>query len=405
MMTLRNRRRWIGWAVVAAGAAVLVGLALRAAPLEVDVAAVERGPLAVMLAEEGRTRAREPYVITAPVAGRVRRITLEPGDAVRGGETVVATFEAGDSPPLDRRARGQVEAELRSAKAAVERSRAEAQSARARLELARSDHQRFRRLAAEGVASEQQLDRATSELRDAEAGLAAAEQATRGAEGELRAAEARALGSAPAAGTGSGDVLLLRAPIDGVVLERQQESAAVLAAGTPLVTIADLDALELVADYLSADAVRIRPGMRAEVVEWGGERSLPARVRRVEPGGFREISALGVEEQRVNVVLDLIAPREEWSALGADYRVEVRVVTWEAADVVKAPVSALFRRGDGWAVFRVVGGRAELRGVEVGRRNDLEAEILSGLAPGDTLVAFPPDDLGTGTRVAPRPAE
>jgi HlyD family secretion protein len=397
-----TRRRWLTWGGLALAAALLIGLALRPTAVEVDVTTVTRGPLAITLDEEGRTRAREPYVVSAPVAGRVRRIELEPGDTVRAGQTVVAVFEAGDPPPLDPRARGQAEAAVRAARATVERARADAARAEAQLALARAEHERYRRLREAGAASQQRLDEATRDLRAAEASLTAAEQSTRAATAELRAAEAQALEVASAGSGGRGDVMVLRAPIDGVVTERAQESAAVVAAGTPLVTVADLDALEVVADYLSTDAVRIRPGMRAVVADWGGDESLPARVRRVDPGGFMEVSALGVEEQRVDVVLDVVAPRERWEALGAGYRVEVRIVTWEAQDAVKAPLSALFRQGDGWATFRLAGGRAELRSVEVGKRNDLEAEILSGVSPGDVLVAFPPDDLEPGAKLEAR---
>ncbi len=397
-----GRRRWLVRGGAAVAAALLVWLALRPAAVEVDVEPVRRGPLAVTLDEEGETRVRDRYVVSAPVAGRVERIELEPGDPVEAGETVLAAFVAGDPALLDVRARGEAEARAGAARAAAERTRAERESARAQLEFARVEHARFRRLAAEGVASRERLDQAERDLATAERALAAADQAVRSAVQEQRAAEARALDVGAATRAGGGEAIALRSPIDGVVLSRLQESAAVVPAGTPLLEVGDVSALEIVADYLSADAVAIRPGMAVEIVQWGGGRPLAGRVRRVEPGGFLKISALGVEEQRVNVIVDFADPRQAWQALGDGYRVEVRVVTWQAGDVLKAPAGALFRQADGWAAFAVEAGRAALKRVEVGHRNDLEAEVKSGLEAGDRLVVYPPDGLEPGAKVAVR---
>jgi HlyD family secretion protein len=395
-------RRWILWGGLAALSVVVLVLALRPAPVEVDVASVVRGRLAVTLDEEGQTRVRDRYVVSAPVAGRLRRIELEPGDPVQAGKTAVATFVPSDPALLDLRARGEVEARVGAARAAEQRARAESDRARAQLALARSEHTRIRRLAEAGVVSQENLDQVQRNLEATTSALGAAERAAAGALHELRAAQARALEVRPAQSGGRLETLTLRSPIDGVVLRRLRESEAVVPAGEPLLEVGDPANLEIVADYLSADAVAMRPGMPVEIERWGGERPLSGRVRRVEPGGFLKISALGVEEQRVNVVIEFEDPRQAWAALGDGYRVEVRVVTWQGSDVIKVPGSALFRQGNGWAVFLVRGRSAELRTVEVGHRGELEAEIRSGLAPGDKVVVHPPDGLEPGAKLKPR---
>jgi HlyD family secretion protein len=395
-------RRWILWGGLAALAAVVLLLALRTAPVEVDVASVVRGRLAVTLDEEGETRVRDRYVVSAPVAGRLRRIELEPGDPVQAGKTAVATFVPSEPALLDLRARGEVEARVGAARAAEQRARAESDRARAQLALARSEHTRIRRLAEAGVVSQENLDQVQRNLEATTSALGAAERAAAGALHELRAAQARALEVRPAQSGRRLETLTLRSPIDGVVLRRLRESEAVVPAGEPLLEVGDPANLEIVADYLSADAVAMRPGMPVEIERWGGERPLSGRVRRVEPGGFLKISALGVEEQRVNVVIEFEDPRQAWAALGDGYRVEVRVVTWQESDVVKVPGSALFRQGNGWAVFLVRDRRAELRSVEVGHRGELEAEIRTGLSPGDKVVVHPPDGLEPGAKLKPR---
>ena len=395
-----TRRRWMQWGGLAVVAAVGLLLALRKAPVAGDGAGVTRGRLAVTLDEEGETRVRERYVVSAPVAGRLRRIELEPGDPVQARKTVVATFVPGDPALLDVRARGEVDARVGAARAAEQRARAESDRARAQLALARSEHTRVRRLAEGGVASQADLDRVKQNLESAQSTLAAAERAAAGAMQDLRAAQARAL-EVESGQTRGGRLenLTLRSPIDGVVLRRLRESESVVPAGEPLLEVGDPANLEIVADYLSADAVQMKPGMPVEIERWGGERPLSGRVRRVEPGGFLKISALGVEEQRVNIIIDFEDPRAAWAALGDGYRVEVRVVTWQGKDVVKVPGSALFRQGEGWAVFRAKDRRAEQKSVEVGHRGELEAEIRSGLDPGDKVVVHPPEDLRPGAKV------
>jgi HlyD family secretion protein len=391
---LRNRKVLAGAALVAA----LLAVGLWPSSVPVDVAPVVRGDLQVTVDEEGETRVRHRFLVSAPVAGRVLRIELEPGDPVTR-DTVVATFLPAAAVPLDARTRAEAEAAEAAARAAAGAAEAERQRAEATARLARSEIERHRRLAGQQLVSTQELEARESEAEAAEETRRAAEYAAAAATHRLEAARARLL---PAGAEGAARPLAIRSPIDGVVFRRLRESEAVVAAGEPLVEVGDPTRLEIVSDLLSTDAVRVRPGAAARIEHWGGDHPLAARVRRVEPSGFVKISALGVEEQRVNVVMDFEDPLEAWSALGDGYRVEVRVVVWEGTDVLKVPVSSLFRRGDDWAVFAVEGGRAALRTVAIGRRSGLEAEVREGLREGETVVLHPGDTLADGSRVSRR---
>jgi HlyD family secretion protein len=391
---VRNRK------VVAALGLVLALLAValwpQAAP--VDVAPVETGVLQVTVEDEGETRVRDRFVISAPVAGRLRRIELEPADAVRRGQ-VVATLLPAPPALLDARARAEAAAAVEAARAALGRARAENARAQAAHELARSELERQRELARSGIVSAETLERAQAEARTTQEALRAAQFAVAAAEHEVERAQAVLL---QATGGGAGRVLELRSPVDGVVLRRLRESEAVVPPGEPLLEVGDPRQLEVVTDLLSADAVKVRPGQPVRVEQWGGESPLRGRVRLVEPSGFMKISALGVEEQRVNVIVDFEDPAAASRVLGDGYRVEVRIVVWEAKDVVTAPTSSLFRRGESWAVFVVEGGRARLRPITVGQRNGLQAQVLEGLRPGEEVIVFPSDALEDGHRVAPR---
>jgi len=392
---LRKRKLLAGAALV--GALLAVGFWPSAAP--VDLAPVTRGPLRVTVDEEGETRVRDRFVVSAPVAGRVLRLELEPGDPVRRGGTVVATFLPAAPAPLDARSRAEGEAAAAAAQAALGSARAERERARAALALARSELDRHRELAAQRIVSRQALEARDTEARAAEEALRAAEFAVASATHQRDMAQARLL---PAGATGTTRPFAIHSPIDGVVLKRLRESEAVVPAGEPLLEVGDPGRLEIVSDLLSTDAVKVRPGAPVLLEQWGGDHPIRARVRRVEPSGFMKVSALGVEEQRVNIVMDFEDPLEAWSALGDGYRVEVRVVVWEGDGVLKVPTSSLFRRGDDWAVFAVDGGRAEMRVVEVGRRNGAFAEVVSGLREGEPVVLHPSDSLSEGSRVTPR---
>ena len=403
-----TRKRLI-FGALAIVVAALIGLSLRPRPQPADLATVERRSLQVTLDEEGETRVRDRYLVSAPVAGRVLRIELEPGDQVTAGETVLASFQPSDPVPLDERSRAEAEAQVKAAQAALGRARAERQRSEAELRYAESETARSRRLAADEIVSRETLESAELDLHTRQEALTAADYAVASAAQNLEVARARLLdsrrgSSGPSGGpvAASSEAILIRSPVEGVVLRRLRESEAIVPAGEPLIEVADPRDLEIVSDYLSTDAVKIRPGQRVLIEQWGGEVPLGGVVRRVEPSGFTKISALGVEEQRVNVVIDFEDPREAWEALGDGYRVEVRVIVWERDGVVAVPTSALFRRGEGWAVFAVEGGAAVERAVEIGRKNGLAAEVLQGLAEGERVVVHPSDAIADGVAIEER---
>jgi HlyD family secretion protein len=335
--------------------------------------------------------------VSSPVAGRVLRIELEPGDVVRRGE-VVARVRAEPPPLLDERTRAEAQAALESARAALGQARAEEPRARATLAQLQRDLARVRELAKSAVVSAQEVDARASEAKAAEEAVNAAVFAVRAATSEQQRAQARLAPPGPDAG---GRVVPVAAPVNGVVLKRLRESESVVPPGDPLVEIGDPRHLEIVADLLSTDAVRVKPGARAIIEQWGGDKQLEARVRLIEPAGFTKISALGVEEQRVNVVLDFVDPAAG-AALGDAYRVEVRVVIWEAPTVLKVPTGALFREREQWAVYVVRNGRAHRTTIEVGHQTGQEAEVTSGLAERDVVILHPGDSLVDGAKVKPR---
>ena len=391
---LKSRRVQFGVVVVMA----LVAVAEWPRAVDVDVAQVARGPLVVTVDEEGETRVRDKFVITAPVGGEVQRIELEPGDPVTRG-TVLARIRPASPSPLDARVRGEMESAVRAAEAAVARARAERDRLAGASALAEQRRDRARRLLAGGAVAQEELDIREADARTAADAVRAAAFVVAQAEQDVQTARARL--ATPVTGRPQADVVVI-APLSGVVLKRHLESAQVVSAGTPLVEIGDPLRLEVVTDLLSADAVKVPAGAEVLLEQWGGTQPLTGRVRRVEPAGFTKVSALGVEEQRVNVVIDLDGPDEADFALGDAYRTEVRIVVWRGADVVKVPTGALFRRGDGWAAFVVERGRARERRVRVGQRTGRDAQVLDGLTAGDRVVLYPPDTLEHGARVAPR---
>jgi len=390
----KNRKLLAGVGFVAL--LLLAALWPEAAP--VDLAPVERGPLLVTVDDEGETRVRDRYVVSAPVAGRLLRIELEPGDPVEEGAVVAALSPA---PPalLDARSRAEAAAAVEAARSGLGRARAERERALAMSDRARSDLERHRALAGSGIVSREVLEARETEARAAGEALRAAQFAVGTAGQELERARAVLLQFAVG---GPGRAIELRSPVHGVVLKRLRESEAVVPAGEPLLELGDPRRIEIVSDLLSADAVKVRHGQPVLIEQWGGVDTLRGKVRRVEPSGFMKVSDLGVEEQRVNVIVDFEDPAEAWEALGDGYRVEVRIVVTEAKDAVKVPTSSLFRSGEEWAVFAVESGRARLRTIQVGRRNGLEAEVLSGLSAGERVVVHPADTLTDGARVNSR---
>jgi HlyD family secretion protein len=398
---MRVRRGQLGLALAVVAFAALVAWALVPAAVPVDVARVERGSLQVVIEEEGETRVRDRYVVSAPLPGRMLRVELEPGEPVEAGNTVVARLQPTDPALLDVRTRAELQARVQAAQAAVGRARAEQQRVSADLEFARRDLKRYQELMAAGLASREQLESMQRSVRTLEEALTSAEFAVRTAEYELRAARAGLL-QAEGRGPARRAAVELRSPVDGVLLRRLQESETIVQPGQPIVEIGDLRRMEVVSDLLSTDAVKVEPGNPVRLEQWGGAAPLGGRVRRVEPSGFTKISALGVEEQRVNVIVDFDDPLAASKSLGDGYRVEVRIVIWERDEVLKVPTSSLFRVDGQWAVYRVEAERAVLRRVTVGQRGGLDAELLSGLEEGDTIVVYPSDDVLDGVKITRR---
>jgi len=392
MRFLKNKKLIASVLVVAA----IVAVALWPQSMEVAVVRAERGPMQVTVDEDGETRVRDRFLVTAPVSGRVQRIEIEPGDKVVRGKTVLARITPAESPLLDPRTRGELSASVEAGTAAVGQARAERQRAVTALDRARSTLRRQQELMKAGAISSDDLEASETAVASAEEALRATEFAERRTEGELQLARARL--AAPNSSGRSVDVI---APIDGTILKRLRESEGVVPVGEPLVEIGEPGRMEIVADLLSTDAVRVSPGAEVLIEQWGGGHTLHGRVRRVEPSGFMKVSALGVEEQRVNVIVDFTNPAEA-ARLGDGYRVEVRVVLWKDDNVLKVPVGGLFRQGEGWAVFVVEEGHVRRQTVQLGQRNENDGQVTSGLEAGATIVLHPPDTLTDGTRVTVR---
>jgi len=393
-----NRSVAIGAVVVVVLALLVYGFWPEATPVSVEEAT--RDSLRVTVEEEGQTRLRERYVVSAPTTGYLKRVPGEAGDSVAHNE-VLARLATLPSAIQDASGYQAAEAQAQAARAAVRRAKEERAGAQASFQYAKEEHRRLRRLHEQGTASQQQLDQAEVEFKQARARHRAATEAVAQAKGELAAARSRLAREMPAPDALPSRVSI-RAPVDGRILRVHQESAGVVQAGTPLFTVGDPDSLEVSVDVLSSDAVRITEGTPVEIVRWGGGGTLDGRVRAVPPQGQTEVSALGVEEQRVEVLVDFIDPSSRWAQLGTGYRVVARFVLWADGDVLQVPQSALFRHDGGWAVFAVRGGRAERQPVDVGYRSGLRAQITDGLSEGVQVVTHPGEALEEGSRVEAR---
>jgi HlyD family secretion protein len=397
-MQLRAKIGMLATAVIVA-AGLVVGFMPRAQP--VDIAEVKRAPLRVTVEEEGKTRVRERYQVSAPVAGYVRRIGLDAGDAVAAGQ-VLAAIDPARSVALDPRTRAQAQAQVSAAQAALAVAAENARAATAAAQLAQQERVRAESLRQSNFLSAQALDTARSAETRARASEQAAAHGVSVARFELEMARAAVASTTRLQAGGTAEQFQVRAPVAARVLKLLQESESAVAAGQPLLEIGNPETLEIEVEVLSTHAVKIAPGSNVILDRWGGEGSLQGVVRVVEPSGFTKISALGVEEQRVRVIVDLTSPRDVWQRLGDGYRVEARFVLWEGADVLQLPTSALFRHGEGWAVFAIDGRRARLTPVTTGQRAGLTTQLLSGLAAGARVVSHPDDKISDGTRVKPR---
>ena len=384
-------------AAVAAG--LWLGFMPRAVP--VDIAEVTRAPLAVTVEDEGKTRVRDRYLVSAPVAGYARRIDLKAGAAVSAGQ-VLAVIEPARSVPLDPRAQAQARAQERAAEAALAVAQNNARSAAAAAQLAQQELARTETLRQSNFVSAQALDAARNSDARAHAAAQAARHAVTVARFDLQAARAAVASTARLPAGARSEALDVRAPAAGQVLKVFHESEGAVAAGQPLVEIGNPESLEVEVEVLSTQAVKILPGTKVILDRWGSDEPVAGTVRTVEPSGHTKVSALGVEEQRVWVIVDFTSPRQAWQRLGDGYRVEARFILWQGNNVLQLPSSALFHHGKGWAVFRVEDGRARLTPVEIGQRAGLATQVLSGLSAGDRVVSHPDESISDGVRVKGR---
>lgn len=396
-----NWKKRAAWALVAG--VIVIGAIWFAwpQPIAVDLGTVAKGSMEVTIAEEGKTRVRHVYTVSAPIAGKVLRTSREVGDQVSADETVVAVMQPTSPGFHDVRTHEELEAALTAADAGVRLAEAEVRRIDAALAFARSELQRAQTLARTDAISLKAFDKAKLDVETNEAALASAKAQLDVRRSERASVKARLIHPSENQTADPACCVQIRAPVTGRVLKIAQESEAVVAAGAPLIEIGNPADLEVVADLLSSDAVRITTGAAVRIDGWGGP-PIQGRVSRIDPAGFLKISALGIEEQRVRTRIDLVDPAEAWSRLGHDYRVIVHVTAWEAPAALTIPVGALFRRGDTWAVFAVANGRARATPVQIGQRNSRVAEVLSGLAAGERVVLHPSDRVAEGTAVVER---
>ncbi len=390
---LRRFMPWLGLVVLLG----LIGWGLRPKPVIIETGRVTRGPLTVRVSEEGKTRVKNRYVVAAPVAGKMRRVSLKPGDEVTAGATLLTIIEPSPSPLLDPRARLQAEAAVSLREAARQQAAETLEAKRAAAVIALAERDRIRAVIRVGTISDSDRDRVEGDASIKSTEVRAAEFSLQVTDYEI--AQSRAALVRPDA-MGANNLVELKAPITGRVLKVMQESEIVVAAGMPILELGDPADLEIEAEILSRDAVAIRTGDSVEVEQWGGELPLKARVRRVEPAAFTKISALGVEEQRVMVLSDLVDLPAQAKPLGDRFRVEARVAIWHGEDVLSVPAGAIFREGNEWKTYRFRDGAAVLTQIEAGHSDGRQTEILSGIEAGDEVLLHPPDTVKDGSRVA-----
>jgi len=398
-----HERRNLLWAILGGAVLLSLFLAFRPQALPVDVLTLESSDLVVTVDEEGETRVRDVFVLSTPVAGRMLRIEAEAGDDVIANESILAEIEPVDPGFLDFRSEAQAQAAIRSAQSATALAQAEVDQALAELEFARAELDRARELIIDNTISQRALDDAERLQKTTKATYTTKLAALQVKNFELERARAELL--SPTQGRpapGDCECIPVSSPVDGVILRVLQESEGVVPAGEPLLEIGNSTDLEIVVDLLSADAVKVASGQRVIIEGWGGEVALEGRVQRVEPFGFTKVSALGIEEQRVNVIVDFVSEPQQWARLGHGYQVDLRIVLWEGSDLIRVPLTALFRNGNQWALFVDNDGEAERRQVEIGKRNGLQAEIVSGLEAGERIVMHPGDQVVDGVRIQPR---
>lgn len=390
-------RKFIIWSILAGLAGVVV-MALRPRPVEVEVGAVRRGPLTVYVSEEGKTRIRNRYIVAAPVGGNMHRVALKPGDLVKAGETVLTRIEPGLSPLLDVRARSELQARVSGATAGRSRAQEALEMSRIGQKYADANWKRVKSNLSNGMISATDRDTFEREAEIKAREVRSAEFALQVADYELEQAKAALL---QLENPGGGSVMDIKAPVNGVVLRVQQESATIVAPGTAILEIGDPSDLEIEAEILSRDAIAIQSGAVVTVEQWGGAPA-KARVRRIEPAAFTKVSALGVEEQRVLVLSDFVDQTPELKLLGDRFRVEVRVAVWHSDDTLLVPAGALFREGSEWKSFVYSNDKAKAVTVKAGHTDGKLTEVLEGLKLNDEVLMHPPDNVKDGTEVVKR---
>ena len=400
---MTQHRRLYLWLTIAVAVGVGLLFAFWPRAVSVDMIAVAPGPMMLTVGSEGETRVKDVFVVSAPTSGRLRRVEAEPGDQVVANETVIVEIEPVEVDLLDPRSEAEAQATLSAAISAEALARAEFEKADADLGFATAELNRAKELAPKGTISARELEAAERAYKTSRAALGVAQAAMQVRKFELERAQALLMTPQELhARRTLCDCFSITSPVNGQVLRILRESEGFVAAGEGLVEIGDPQQLEVVVDLLSIDAVKVQPGQSAIIDNWGGEQPLQARVRRVEPFGFTKTSALGIDEQRVYVVLDLVSPQGQWKRLGHGYQVDVDIILWQSESALKLPLTALFRDGNHWAVFVNENGRAVRRHVELGHRSASEAEVLSGLESGDAVVVYPGEAIDEGVRIAAR---
>lgn len=395
--------RWLRRVPTLLASAGIVGAVVYAwlpKPVAIEIARIEKKELVVSVEEDGRARVKDRYTVSAPLTGNVARIELRAGDVVKQG-AVLARLVPLSAPLLDARTKQEAASRVGATEAARRQSFAQIERAKAALLYAKRENQRASTLAKTGAVATVELERSDLDLAARSAELTSAEFGAKVAEHELAMAKAALGAFTHTAKSIARDGMDVPNPVSGRILKVMRESEGVVQAGAPLLELGDPSALEIVVDVLTADAVRIRPGAEVRIERWGGP-ELSGRVRLVEPSAFTRLSALGVEEQRVNVLIDLVDPYAKWAALEDGYRVEARIAVWKQSDAVVIPTSALFRRDGAWACFVVESGRAKERKLQIGQQNATDAEVLSGVLPSDVVVEHPSDRMVDGVRVEAR---
>ena len=397
------KQRILFWTII--GIVFLIAMVFTFKPRAVptDIGEAELGPMRTTITEEGETRVEDIYTLSSPIAGHLRRIVLEVGDKVIEGETIVAEIEPLDSAFLDPRSEAQAKADVNTAQSALALAKAELKQAQVELDFARSEYDRIKALHTTGTASQRDLDNSERLFKSRRAAYSTAQAAIQMRRFELERVKAILMSPTQSQAQRVGcECLKIFAPISGTILNVITESEGVVQAGVPILEIGDPNKLEVVAELLSMDAVKVETGSLVSIENWGGESELEGKVKRIDPVGFSKVSALGIEEQRVNVVIDLTSPRESWSRLGHGYQVDVAIVLWQDSKVLQVPLTSIFRNGIGWSMFVVNDGIVSQRDVEIGHINSHVAEVKSGLKKQEKYIVYPSDRIYEGVEVIAR---